>query len=145
MGYNLKPLDLQGAIGSVQLLKFDEIHTIRRKNKNLIGNILSKIPGVRVVTELEQSETSWFGVPVVCDNKELKHKLVSYLEANKIQTRNYFAGNILLHPGYSHLDKASKYPKASQVLDKVFFLGCSPTITTDMIDYIDSVVGKFYA
>ena len=32
-GYNLKPLDLQGAVGSVQLKKFDEIHTKRRINK----------------------------------------------------------------------------------------------------------------
>jgi CDP-6-deoxy-D-xylo-4-hexulose-3-dehydrase len=145
MGYNLKPLDLQGAIGSVQLLKFDEIHDIRRKNKNLIGNILCKIPGVRVVEEKPQAETSWFGVPVVCDTKDLKNKLVSYLEKNKVQTRNYFAGNILLHPGYSHLDDASKYPKASQVLDTVFFLGCSPTINSEMIDYIDSTLGKFDA
>lgn len=145
MGYNLKPLDLQGAIGSVQLLKFDEIHDIRRKNKDLIGNILSKVSGTRVVSERPQAETSWFGVPIVCETKDLKYKLVAYLEANKIQTRNYFAGNILLHPGYSHLDEASKYPKASQVLDKVFFLGCSPTITSEMIDYIDEVVSKFNA
>jgi CDP-6-deoxy-D-xylo-4-hexulose-3-dehydrase len=145
MGYNLKPLDLQGAIGSVQLLKFDEIHNIRRKNKQLIGDIISKIPGTRVVGERQEAETSWFGVPIICENRELKYKLVAYLEANKIQTRNYFAGNILLHPGYSHLDDASKYPQASQVLDKVFFLGCSPTITFKMIDYIDSVIGKFDA
>lgn len=145
MGYNLKPLDLQGAIGSVQLLKFDTIHNIRRKNKKEIQNIISKIPGIRVIDELSESETSWFGVPIICETKKLKNDLVFYFEKNKIQTRNYFAGNILLHSGYSHLDDASKYPKASKVLDMVFFLGCSPTITSNMIDYIDSVVGKFYA
>jgi hypothetical protein len=32
---------------------------------------------------------------------------------------------------------------ANQVLDKVFFLGCSPTINEAMIDYIDEVVTKF--
>jgi len=36
IGYNLKPLDLQGAIGSVQLTKMDEIDSKRRKNKNII-------------------------------------------------------------------------------------------------------------
>jgi len=145
MGYNLKPLDLQGSVGSVQLIKFDEIHSIRRSNKEKIQKIIEKIPGIRVINEKKDSETSWFGVPIVCENTKLKKDFVAYLEQNKIQTRNYFAGNILLHPGYSHLDNANKYPKANQVLNKVFFLGCSPTINQKMIDYIDSVVSNFYA
>ena len=66
-----------------------------------------------------------------------------HFEENKVQTRNYFAGNILLHPGYKHLDDASKYPEANQVLNKVFFLGCSPTINDAMLNYIEDVVGKF--
>jgi CDP-6-deoxy-D-xylo-4-hexulose-3-dehydrase len=143
MGYNLKPLDLQGGVGSVQLTKFEEIHKIRRENKKTIGNILESISGVRVVGERPEAETSWFGVPIVCETKELKETLVAHLEKNKVQTRNYFAGNILLHPGYSHLDDASKYPNANQVLNKVFFLGCSPTINSAMIDYIKQIVDSF--
>jgi len=143
MGYNLKPLDMQGAVGSVQLLKFDEIHQLRRKNKERIQKIIETIPGCRVVNEREDSETSWFGVPIVCDDKKLKHSLVAHFEKNKVQTRNYFAGNILLHPGYSHLDDAMRYPEANKVLNSVFFLGCSPVINDDMIDYIGQVVEDF--
>lgn len=143
MGYNLKPLDLQGSVGSVQLLKFDKIHSIRRTNKQRIQGIIEKISGTRVVNERKDSETSWFGVPIICENTELKKNLVAHLEQNKIQTRNYFAGNILLHPGYSHLDDATKYPKANQVLNKVFFLGCSPTINQNMIDYIEKIINNF--
>ena len=143
MGYNLKPLDLQGSVGSVQLLKFDKIHSIRRTNKQRIQEIIEKISGTRVVNERKDSETSWFGVPIICENTKLKKNLVAYLEQNKIQTRNYFAGNILLHPGYSHLDDATKYPKANQVLNKVFFLGCSPTINEKMIDYIEITINNF--
>jgi CDP-6-deoxy-D-xylo-4-hexulose-3-dehydrase len=143
MGYNLKPLDLQGSVGSVQLLKFEEIHDLRRSNKEKIQKIVEKVEGVRVVEEKPQAETSWFGVPIVCDTPKLKHSLVQHLEKNKIQTRNYFAGNILLHGGYSYLDDASKYPNANQVLDKVFFLGCSPTINIDMISYIENIITSF--
>jgi CDP-6-deoxy-D-xylo-4-hexulose-3-dehydrase len=143
MGYNLKPLDLQGAVGSVQLLKFDEIHKIRRKNKETIHSMIETVSGCRVVNERKDSETSWFGVPIVCDTPELKHSLVKHLEANKIQTRNYFAGNILLHPGYVHLDDAFKYPEANQVLNKVFFLGCSPTINDDMLNHIGEVINNY--
>ena len=142
-GYNLKPLDLQGSIGQIQVKKFDDIHKIRRKNKKRIQNIFEKISGVRVVNERKESETSWFGVPIICDNSNLKRSLVSYLEDNKIQTRNYFAGNILLHPGYRDLGDGTKYPNASKVLDNVFFVGCAPVITSEMIDYIEEVILNF--
>ena len=142
-GYNLKPLDLQGSVGSVQLLKFDEIHRLRRSNKERIQKALESIDGVRVVNERPDAETSWFGVPTVCEDNNLKRSLVAYLEENKIQTRNYFAGNILLHPGYRDLGNASDYPNANQVLDKVFFLGCSPTIHEKMLTYIEKVIGNY--
>ena len=148
MGYNLKPMDFQGAIGSVQLDKFDEIHEKRRENKVAIQKWFDSIGmlpggGVSSINELSHAEASWFGVPIICDSKETKNKLTKHLESNKIQTRNYFAGNILMHPGYSHLDYYKNYPNACKVLDLVFFVGCSPTITEPMIDYIGDVVTSF--
>ena len=143
MGYNLKPLDFQGAVGSAQLKKFDVIHKKRRENKALIQQSIEKIPTVRVVNEMEKAETSWFGIPVICDDKDVKLSLVQHLEKNHIQTRNYFAGNILLHPAYSHLENSSNYPNSNKVLDRVFFIGCSPTISCDMIKHIDHVIDLY--
>jgi CDP-6-deoxy-D-xylo-4-hexulose-3-dehydrase len=140
-GYNLKPADLQGSIGLVQLTKQNEIHSIRRSNKARLHKIFSQIPGARVIEEKEHAETSWFGVPIVCE--EYKHRLVKYLEDNKVQTRNYFAGNILMHPAYRHIEPASNYPNACKVLDNVFFVGCSPVITEPMLEYIDEVVCNY--
>ena len=140
-GYNLKPADLQGSIGLIQLTKQDEIHRIRRFNKTRLHQIFSKIDGARVIEEKEHAETSWFGVPIVYEGN--KTRLVKYLEDNKIQTRNYFAGNILMHPAYRHLESYSNYPNSCKVLDNVFFLGCSPVITDPMLDYIEEVVTRF--
>jgi len=140
-GYNLKPADLQGSIGLIQLTKQTEIHCVRRMNKTAMTQIFSQIPGCRVVEEKEHAETSWFGVPIIY--KDGKHHLVKYLEDHGIQTRNYFAGNILMHPAYRHIEPASNYPRASEVLDNVFFLGTSPIITMPMLDYIDEVVLKY--
>lgn len=137
IGYNLKPADLQGAIGSVQLEKFEEIHTKRRHNKQRIEKIFEGYFGLRVVNERLEAETSWFGVPIVFEYG--KSNLVQFLEKHKVQTRNYFAGNVLMHPAYKHLEPASNYPNACKVLDNVFFIGCSPVITDEMIDYIDEV------
>ena len=83
------------------------------------------------------------GVPIICDSSDIRAKLVSYLEENRIQTRMYFAGNILLHPGYKELDDASKYPIANTVLEKVFFIWCTPTYSDSMIDYIKEVLQNY--
>ena len=48
----------------------------------------------------------------------------------------YFAGNILMHPGYSFLDDYKKYPEANKVLDKVFFIGAAPHYNENVFEYI---------
>ena len=144
MGYNLKPLDLQGAIGIEQLKKIDEIDVKRRVNFERIKDIFHRyIPGVRVASALNKADPSWFGVPLITDTPELKEKLQAFCEANRIQTRNYFAGNILLHPGYKHLDDASKYPNANKALSNVFFVGCPPHYGEDVFAYYESVFAKW--
>jgi CDP-6-deoxy-D-xylo-4-hexulose-3-dehydrase len=144
MGYNLKPLDLQGAIGIEQLQKLDEIETNRRVSHDRLTQIFTdNISGLRAPQALDKADPCWFGTPFICDEPGLKHRLVEYLEANKIQTRNYFAGNILLHPGYSFLDDSNLYPEANKVLDKVFFIGAAPHYTEPVFEYIEQVIKGF--
>ena len=144
MGYNLKPLDLQGAIGLAQLEKFTEIERRRRMNFMALSNVFTcSVDNVRVASTLTKADPCWFGVPLICDTAETKRSLVAHLEANKIQTRPYFAGNILHHPGYKHLGDASKFPNANRVADTVFFIGCPPHYTDEVINYISDVVEKW--
>jgi CDP-6-deoxy-D-xylo-4-hexulose-3-dehydrase len=144
IGYNLKPLDLQGAVGLVQLEKFDEIHQMRRENYRTIASYFEDYPDeVQIVGEKPFAETSWFGVPVVCDSPNVKQSLQQYLEKAGIQTRNYFAGNLLLHPAYCHLGNAKDYPNAYDVLKRVFFLGTSPSLSYDDITYVGKTLHSF--
>jgi CDP-6-deoxy-D-xylo-4-hexulose-3-dehydrase len=144
MGYNLKPLDLQGAIGLAQLLKFPLIEVYRNLTKIIIEKtVLENVKGVRGVKHFPEATPCWFGVPFICEEQGLKHKLVAHLESHKIQTRNYFAGNILQHPGYSFLGDYKDFPEASNVLETVFFLGCPPFYTDSMLNYIEKVVKEF--
>ena len=145
-GYNLKPADLLGSIGLIQLGKFDEIHRIRRQNKDKIAQIFKRIPGTRIIEEMKNAETSWFGVPIVCseiNSRFDKKSIVRFLEDHGVQTRNYFAGNLLMHPAYKGIDNPMNYPNALKVLDNVFFVGCSPVITEEMILYINDLISKF--
>jgi CDP-6-deoxy-D-xylo-4-hexulose-3-dehydrase len=144
MGYNLKPIDLQGAIGLEQIKKAGAIHVKRREHRETIQGLFQKhVDGLTFPTSLEPAETSWFGVPIICQSHEKKTHLVAYLEQNGIQTRNYFAGNILIHPGYKHLGDYRAYPRANRVLEEVFFVGCAPTFTAEHFEYLEIVLKAF--
>jgi CDP-4-dehydro-6-deoxyglucose reductase, E1 len=146
VGYNLKPLDLQGAIGLVQLQKFEEIDQRRSQSKQRLQELLEQyVPGVRVPGQLAEAKTCWFGTPIVCQDREKKQELVDYFETNKVQTRNYFAGNILLQPAYRHLDNAMDYPNANVVLDQVFFIGAAPHYHEGVFGYIEELLKARYA
>ena len=146
IGYNLKPLDLQGAIGIEQLKKFDMLEGKRREYKLKIQKFVEdNIQGARVINASDYSDPSWFGVPIFCESQEMKEMLVSHFEENKIQTRNYFAGNILMHPGYRHLDDFKQYPNSNLALSNVFFIGCSPLYNEKILGYIEKVCKKWNA
>lgn len=144
IGYNLKPLDLQGAIGLEQLKKIDKFNGDRVENKMRIEKLFFKyIKDISTAGELQYSQWIPFGVPIICKSKEQKLKLTRYLEKNSIQTRNYFAGNLLLHPAYSYLDDYKNYPNANKVLELVFFVGCSPTYTEEHLQYIKKILSEY--
>lgn len=144
VGYNLKPLDFQGSIGLEQLKKIEEIENKRIQNKKKMQDIFSKkIKNIRFVEESKNSYTSWFGVPIICNTNSLKRELVSHLEDNNIQTRNYFAGNILIQPAYKEYGDWKQFPNANKVLDYVFFVGCAPFYNEQHFSYIEEVLSKF--
>lgn len=147
--YNLQPLDIQGALGCAQMGKLEGIHEARRRAWHRLHAIFIGAESVgkarTVDREAMWSDPSWFGFPIICPDVEYKQALVAHLEAAGIQTRNYFAGNILLHPGYQHLGRAADYPNAQQVLQKVFFLGTNPGWQEDHFEHIELTVRAFRA
>ena len=145
MGYNVKPLDLQGAIGLAQLDKMNDIDSRRKANKEAIckyidGTITDYVKTAKV---LPGADPSWFAVPFYVHEAKRKERLVEFLEKNKIQTRGYFAGNILRHPAYKHLGNADEFPNANLALSHVLFIGCAPHYTAEMIKYIGETLKKW--
>jgi CDP-6-deoxy-D-xylo-4-hexulose-3-dehydrase len=150
IGYNLKPIELQCAMGMRQLEKLPEIHALRRRNYGLLFNVYEKyeeffhLPRAR-----EHSEPSWFAFPLTVrsDAPFTRADIVDYLEEKLIQTRPYFAGNIMLQPAYSHLmdqNLAKKnFPNATLTMTNTYFHGTSPVITPEQIAYIGEVVDGF--
>jgi CDP-6-deoxy-D-xylo-4-hexulose-3-dehydrase len=151
IGYNLKPIELQASIGLEQMKKLPEIHHRRKENHLRLVNIFSKYEEYfHIPKATDLSDPSWFAFALtIKDNSKFKRKdIVDHLESNKIQTRPYFAGNIMLQPAYDGLiDKnevITKYPNARKITTDTFFLGTSPVITTEQLDYVNHIVDSFF-
>jgi CDP-6-deoxy-D-xylo-4-hexulose-3-dehydrase len=149
IGYNLKPLDLQASMGLVQLEKLDSIIAKRKHNYKRLSSIFEKYQDKFVLPiATNGADPAWFAFPVtVKDNAGFKRtELTMFMEDHKIQTRNYFGGNILLQPAYAHLvneNPVTVYPCATKATKSTFFLGTSPVITDEQLDYIETVLNKF--
>ena len=150
IGYNLKPIEMQAAIGLVQMNKIDEITKRRKENFNNLYNIFEKYGDLfHLPTSEPEADPSWFAFPLtIKDGAPIKRDVfTNFLETNKIQTRTYFGGNIMLQPAYSHLlnsqEVIKEFPVATKITTDTFFLGTSPVITKEQINYIGEVVDRY--
>ena len=145
IGLNVKPLEIQGAVGRIQLNKFAEIKQKRMENYySMVDIFLNKFYNdLKIVEVHKKAEPCFFAVPFICHNKEFKEKLVAHLEKNNVQTRSYFSGNILLHAAYEHLGDYKDYPNANKVLTHSFFIGCPPHYDQIIFDRIEKIIKEF--
>ena len=153
IGYNLKPIELQASIGLIQMQKLPKIKELRIDNYNRLMTVFSKYEEFfHLPIPTKKSNPSWFAFPLTITKKApfKRNEICTFFEEQKIQTRPYFAGNILLHPAYKNYytlqiggNPEKDYPIATQATTDTFFLGTSPVITKEMIDYIETVLENF--
>ena len=97
----------------------------------------------------EKSDPSWFAFPLTIKKTApfTRADIVTHFENNLIQTRPYFAGNIMLQPAYNHLIDPNfaknNFPVATHVMTHTYFHGTSPVITPEQISYIGDRVDGF--
>lgn len=150
IGYNLKPIELQCAMGLEQLKKLPEIHQLRKRNHGLLMDIYKDYEEFFYLPKARNNaDVSWFAFPLTIRPTApfTRNDIVDYLEENLIQTRPYFAGNILLQPAYSHLMDPElardNFLNATHAMTHTYFHGTSPVITPQQIEYIGEKVRGF--
>lgn len=151
IGYNLKPTEMQAAMGLAQINKLDEMHARRKYNFSRLLNIFGKYSEYfHLPTWYDKADPSWFGYLVTLKDGVpfTKSDLIEHLEGAKIQTRSYFTGNALFHPAYKELlerypDPRNQFPVATKTTLDTFFLGVYPGITDQQLDYIEKEIDNF--
>lgn len=92
-GYNLRPLEMSGAIGVEQMAKLPMIVENRRRNAALFKQVMAGFPQIR--TQKETGASSWFGFSMIIDPDcgVSRKELVACFERHGIEARPIVAGN----------------------------------------------------
>jgi len=151
-GFNLKVSDMQAAVGVAQLEKFPSFVEKRKENHKRLLNGLKGLDGhISIQKATPNSDPSWFGFLITVNDgmKFTRNDISMFLEENKIQTRNLFAGNILRHPLFDSLIENEDYrvvgelPNTDKIMNNSFWIGLYPGMGDDAIDYMIKKIREF--
>jgi CDP-6-deoxy-D-xylo-4-hexulose-3-dehydrase len=172
LGYNLKPLDLQAAIGRVQLRRLAAFGEARRRNWQRLRTGLA---GLQDYFEFSlpthakswngagfdwaqgpggaQADPSWFGFMLLVqdDAPFTAAQLTRHLDEKKIGNRRLFGGNLVRQPAFVQLRRdnpgafrtVGDLRGADRLMRSALFVGVYPGLTAPMIDYVVETVGEF--
>jgi CDP-6-deoxy-D-xylo-4-hexulose-3-dehydrase len=172
LGYNLKPLDIQAAIGRAQLEKLPRFVQARVNNWNYLRRGLhdcSEFFDFMLPTHAtgwkngefswdasgHRTVCSWFGfmLGVRPGGPFRKFEFARHLDEKKIGNRMLFGGNLLRQPVMVQLRKdrpesfrvTGEMPGADRIMNEVLFIGTYPGLTRPMLDYMIDVIRSFCA
>lgn len=150
-GFNLKCTEMQAAIGVAQLEKFPSFIEKRRHNFLRLRKQLECVKDKLILPEaIENSNPSWFGFLITCKKGVSRNELTKYLEKHNIQTRNLFAGNLILHPCFDHLRNNKKayrivgdLKNTNIIMANSFWIGVYPGMNDKMIGEMAKRIVEF--
>lgn len=170
LGYNLKPLDIQAAIGRQQLRKLPDFVAVRKKNWEHLRRGLEPLTdffefmlpthakswtrsGFSWDGSGHSVNCSWFGFMMLIKSSApfSRTEFVRALDAKKIGNRTLFGGNLVRQPAFVQLRKDNPaafrvigdLAGADRILNEAVFIGVYPGLTHAMMDYMVEVITTF--
>jgi len=149
LGYNLKPLDIQCAIGLKQLDKLVEFSRKRKENFQALYNTLAVYRDKILLPEWnEKADPSWFAFPITIKPGAgfTRNDIVRFLEDKNIETRMLFGGNILKQPGFRNIRHriVGELRNTDIILNNTMFLGVYPGMTREQLDFVIASLHEFF-
>ena len=131
-GFNLRPTDVNAAIGLNQFRRLNNFKKIRSENRKKIIKRLKNSKNWKnqfsFIEPIKKLTPSWFGLPILINKRyvEKKDKFLGYLNRKGIETRPIISGNFLNQPSiklYKLNNKKEIFRGAQEIEDRGFFIG----------------------
>ncbi len=131
-GFNLRPTDIQAAIGLNQFTRLKKLINNRKQNRKLIIDTLIKDKRwknqFQFIEPAKDINPSWMGLPIIINKrfKNQKMKFLNYLDSRGIETRPIISGVFTNQPAtklYNLNPSKKKFNKAQSVQELGFLIG----------------------
>jgi CDP-6-deoxy-D-xylo-4-hexulose-3-dehydrase len=171
LGYNLKPLDPQAAIGRVQLRRLPQFIKARKQNWEVLRQglePLSDMLSFSLPTHAKswnktngycwddsgcRTDCSWFGfkIQVKPESHFSRTDLVRELDYHNVGSRMLFGGNLVRQPAFAQLRKEKpeafrvigQLSGADEIMNDTLFLGTYPGLCREMLDSEIAIIRAF--
>ncbi len=144
-GFNLRPLEMEGAIGLRQLKKIDGMIINRRKNADYFKQKMKQFPEIRLQKEV--GESSWFGFSMVLTGRLAgkRKELVKRLTDAHIECRPIVAGNFTRNSviKYFNCSIPENLSVADEIHEQGLFVGNHSQINHKQVDYLVEILKEF--
>ena len=136
VGYHLKGCEMNAAFGLAQMSKLDRLLATRR---SIVERYLTSLAKTSYyVLPDDSKKPNWLALPLMCADRL---ELLTFLEANNVQTRVCFAGNITRHPAFRQFK--GDFANSDAIMRDGFLLGAHHGMTHDDVDRVCALLKQF--
>jgi CDP-6-deoxy-D-xylo-4-hexulose-3-dehydrase len=144
-GFNLRPLEIEAAIGLEQMNKLPKFIEVRKSNAVIFKEMMTEFPEIQI--QIERGESSWFGFSMILKGslRGKRDSLVKLLKEFKIESRPIVAGNFTRNPVIKHLD-CNDFPNldsANEVHDNGLFVGNHHFDLDEELNHLQKALSRF--
>jgi dTDP-4-amino-4,6-dideoxygalactose transaminase len=148
-GFNLRPMEINAAIGLIQLNRLAGFNENRRRIALRLDRELADLNQSGELSLIEHDPRvtpAPFGYTVLCRTRDARNGLVRHLEAAGIETRPVICGNLVRQPAMAHYDYgvSGNLAGANRVMDCGLYWGSHPDMTDDDVDYVAKTVKAYF-
>lgn len=143
LGYNLRPTEITGILGCIQLEHLKKNIYDREKNYNQLISIVVRNPDLITPDRSHIKILSNFAFPIIAKNRSFKRKYFKKFTERDIEIRPIIAGNIQNQPFYKkYISQKYKLEGADFIHNCGFYCGNYPELTIDDVELISKCLQK---
>jgi CDP-4-dehydro-6-deoxyglucose reductase, E1 len=143
LGYNLRPTEITGFLGLLQLKFLDDNIDMRNKNHEILEPIVANNSDLITINHDHIKKISSFCFTVLCNNKDLRDDYVNQFSGAGVELRPVIAGNMQNQPFYAkYVDEKYDLPGV-EFIDKCgFYFGNYPELNFSDLEVLKSCLSK---
>lgn len=137
LGFNLRPTEITGFLGRVQLGHLETSISKRIQNFQRVMRATEDNPDFRKLRWKDQKVLSSFALPFICTSTRVRDKYLVRLVREGIEHRPIIAGNMQRQPFYlKYVEVEETAPGADVLHDCGFYIGNYPELDDDDLEII---------